>query len=354
LVIDLGAGLLRRLPAETAHRMTLSLVGRAGPLLPKAAPDDPSLALKAFGLSFPNPIGLAAGFDKNAQVPDAMARFGFGFVECGTVTPKPQEGNPRPRLFRLVKDDAVINRMGFNNEGSTAAARNLRARRGKGIVGINIGANKDSSDRVGDYAWCFSELAPLADYVTVNVSSPNTPGLRGLQNKDELTKLLGIMTNARAQLYDATPQAHGLRKPILLKIAPDLDLQALDEIADVVRASGIEGLIVSNTTVARPVLKSRHAEESGGLSGKPLLEPSTRVLAEMHKRLNGAVTLIGAGGVSSGADAYAKIRAGASLVQLYTALVFHGPSLVGRIKRELLACLKRDGFARIGDAVGVP
>jgi dihydroorotate dehydrogenase len=334
--------------------MTLSLVGRAGPLLPKAAPDDPSLALKAFGLSFPNPIGLAAGFDKNAQVPDAMARFGFGFVECGTVTPKPQEGNPRPRLFRLVNDDAVINRMGFNNEGSTAAARNLRARRGKGIVGINIGANKDSSDRVGDYAWCFSELAPLADYVTVNVSSPNTPGLRGLQNKDELTKLLGIMTNARAQLYDATPQAHGLRKPILLKIAPDLDLQALDEIADVVRASGIEGLIVSNTTVARPVLKSRHAEESGGLSGKPLLEPSTRVLAEMHKRLNGAVTLIGAGGVSSGADAYAKIRAGASLVQLYTALVFHGPSLVGRIKRELLACLKRDGFARIGDAVGVP
>jgi dihydroorotate dehydrogenase len=334
--------------------MTLSLVGRAGPLLPKAAPDDPSLAVKAFGLSFPNPIGLAAGFDKNAQVPDAMARFGFGFVECGTVTPKPQEGNPRPRLFRLVKDDAVINRMGFNNEGSTAAARNLRARRGKGIVGINIGANKDSSDRVGDYAWCFSELAPLADYVTVNVSSPNTPGLRGLQNKDELTKLLGIMTNARAQLYDATPQAHGLRKPILLKIAPDLDLQALDEIADVVRASGIEGLIVSNTTVARPVLKSRHAEESGGLSGKPLLEPSTRVLAEMHKRLNGAVTLIGAGGVSSGADAYAKIRAGASLVQLYTALVFHGPSLVGRIKRELLACLKRDGFARIGDAVGVP
>ncbi|HEX4635886.1 MAG TPA: quinone-dependent dihydroorotate dehydrogenase [Rhizomicrobium sp.] len=353
-MIDLGAGLLRRLPAETAHRMTLSLVARAGPLLPKAALDDSRLAVKAFGLNFPNPIGLAAGFDKNAQVPDAMARFGFGFVECGTVTPKPQEGNPRPRLFRLVKDDAVINRMGFNNEGSTAAARNLRARRGKGIVGINIGANKDSSDRVGDYAWCFSELAPLADYVTVNVSSPNTPGLRGLQNKDELTKLLGIMTNARAQLYDATPQAHGLRKPILLKIAPDLDLQALDEIADVVRASGIEGLIVSNTTVARPVLKSRHAEESGGLSGKPLLEPSTRVLAEMHKRLNGAVTLIGAGGVSSGADAYAKIRAGASLVQLYTALVFHGPSLVGRIKRELLACLKRDGFARIGDAVGVP
>jgi len=357
-LIDLGAGLLRRLPAETAHRATLRLVGVAGSLLPRPAPDDSRLAVRAFGLDFPNPIGLAAGFDKNAQVPDAMARFGFGFVECGTVTPKPQAGNPRPRLFRLAKDDAVINRMGFNNDGSAAAAMNLRARRGlkRGgtIVGINIGANKESSDRVGDYAWCFSELAPLADYVTVNVSSPNTPGLRGLQNKDELAKLLGIMTNARARLFDATPQAHGMRRPILLKIAPDLDLQALDDIAEVVRASGIEGLIVSNTTTARPPLKSRHAEETGGLSGKPLFEPSTRVLAEMHKRLDGAVTLVGVGGIASGADAYAKIRAGASLVQLYTALAFHGPGLVGRIKRELLACLKRDGFARVGDAVGVP
>lgn len=356
-VIDLGAGLLRRLPAETAHRATLRLVGLVAPLLPRPAPDDPRLAVKAFGLDFPNPIGLAAGFDKNAQVPDAMAKFGFGFVECGTVTPKPQDGNPRPRLFRLAKDDAVINRMGFNNEGSAAAAAHLRARHRRAkargvIVGINIGANKDSSDRVGDYAWCLSELAPLADYVTVNVSSPNTPGLRGLQNKDELTRLLGIMTNARAALFDSTPQTHGMRKPILLKIAPDLDLQALDDIAEVVRASGIEGLIVSNTTIARPPLKSRHAEEAGGLSGRPLLEPSTRVLAEMHQRLKGAVTLVGVGGISSGADAYAKIRAGANLVQLYTALAFHGPGLVGRIKRELLACLKRDGFASVGEAVG--
>jgi dihydroorotate dehydrogenase len=281
-----------------------------------------------------------------------MAKFGFGFVECGTVTPKPQAGNPRPRLFRLGRDGAVINRMGFNNEGSAAAARNLKARRGRGIVGINIGANKDSSDRIGDYAWCFSELAPLADYVTVNVSSPNTPGLRGLQNRDELTKLLGIMTNARAQLFDTTPQAHGMRRPILLKIAPDLDAQAMDEIADVVRASGIEGLIVSNTTIARPPLRSRHADEAGGLSGKPLLEPSTRVLKEMHQRLNGAITLIGVGGIASGADAYAKIRAGASLVQLYTALAFHGPGLVARIKRELLACLERDGFATLRAAIG--
>ena len=356
-LIDLGAALLRRLPAETAHRATLKLARVAAPLLAAPAPDDPRLAINAFGLDFPNPVGLAAGFDKNADVPDVMARFGFGFVECGTVTPRPQAGNPRPRLFRLVRDGAVINRMGFNNAGSAAAAHNLKAHRTvlhgrQAIVGINIGANKDSSDRVGDYAWCFSELAPLADYVTVNVSSPNTPGLRGLQNRQELTRLLGLMTNARARLFDDTPGAHTMRKPILLKIAPDLDLHALDEIADVVRASGIEGLIVSNTTIARPVLKSRHAEETGGLSGRPLLDLSTRVLAAMHERLDGAVTLVGVGGVSSGADAYAKIRAGASLVQLYTALAFHGPGLVARIKKELLACLQRDGFARLADAVG--
>ena len=349
--VDLGAGLIRQLPAETAHRATLKLLRVARPLLLPSAPDDPRLAVNAFGLDFPNPVGLAAGFDKNAEVPDAMARFGFGFVECGTVTPKPQAGNPRPRLFRLARDGAVINRMGFNNEGSAVAAQNLRARRGPGIVGINIGANKDSADRIGDYAWCFAELAPLADYVTVNVSSPNTPGLRGLQNKDELAKLLGIMTNARAKLFDDT-SARSLRKPILLKIAPDLDSHAMDEIADVVRASGIEGLIVSNTTIARPPLRSRHADETGGLSGKPLLEPSTRVLAEMHQRLNGAITLIGVGGISGGADAYAKIRAGASLVQLYTALAFHGPALVSRIKRELLVCLERDGFSTLAQAVG--
>jgi dihydroorotate dehydrogenase len=227
-------------------------------------------------------------------------------------------------------------------------ARNLRARHGfpngrRGIVGINIGANKDSADRIADYVLCFGELAMLADYVTVNVSSPNTPGLRGLQNRDGLTRLLSVLIEARAK---------AVHKPILLKIAPDLDLHALDEIAEVVRASGIEGLIVSNTTIARPVLKSRHAEEAGGLSGRPLLTPSTRVLAQMHQRLNGAVTLVGVGGIASGEDAYAKIRAGATLVQLYTALVFHGPGLVARIKRELLACLARDGFASLSAAVG--
>jgi dihydroorotate dehydrogenase len=341
-LFDLGTRLLRQLPAETAHQMTLALASAAGPLLPSPTPDDARLGVKAFGLSFPNPIGLAAGFDKDARIPGAMAKFGFGFVECGTVTPRPQAGNPRPRLFRLSEDQAVINRMGFNNGGMEAAAANLKARRGRGIVGINIGANKDSADRIKDYALCFERLAPLADYVTVNVSSPNTPGLRGLQNKDELTRLLSTLVEARGR--------HG-HKPLLLKIAPDLDASAMDEIADVVRASGIEGLIVSNTTIARPPLQSRHAKEAGGLSGKPLFAASTTVLKEMRQRLGDAVTLVGVGGVASGADAYAKIRAGASLVQLYSALAFQGPGLVTRIKRDLLACLARDGFANVTEAV---
>ncbi len=342
-LFDISAAMLRRLPAEPAHQATLGLLGAFGPLIPAAAADDPRLAVRAFGLDFPNPIGLAAGFDKNADVPDAMAKFGFGFVECGTVTPRPQAGNPRPRLFRLGKDAAVINRMGFNNAGMAVAAQNLRRRKRAGLVGINIGANKDSEDRIADYALCFGEMAALADYVTVNVSSPNTPGLRGLQNRDELTRLLDVLRNARAK---------GAHKPILLKIAPDLDLPALDEIANVVKASGIEGLIVSNTTIARPALQSPHAGETGGLSGRPLFAPSTQVLAEMHQRLNGAVMLVGVGGVASGEDAYAKIRAGASLVQVYTALAFHGPGLVTRIKAGLLACLARDGFANVAAAVG--
>jgi dihydroorotate dehydrogenase len=342
-IFDLGARLLRQLPAETAHNATLRLAGAMTPLLPTPGPADPRLGVRAFGLDFPNPIGLAAGFDKNAQVPDAMARFGFGFVECGTVTPRPQTGNPRPRLFRLSEDRAVINRMGFNNGGMALAAHNLKARKRRGIVGINIGANKDSADRIADYALCFGGLAGLADYVTVNVSSPNTPGLRGLQGKDELTRLLGTLVEARAKT---------VHRPILLKIAPDLDESALDEIADVVRASGIEGLIVSNTTIARPALRSANAGETGGLSGEPLLAPSTQVLAEMHKRLNGTVTLVGVGGIARGEDVYAKIRAGASLVQLYTALAYDGPGLVARIQRELLACLARDGLTNVTEAVG--
>ena len=339
---DSAAGLLRALPAERAHNLTLTLAGASARLLPRPAADDPRLGVSAFGLDFPNPVGLAAGFDKNVQVPDAMAKFGFGFVECGTVTPRPQSGNPQPRLFRLTEDKAVINRMGFNNGGMQKAARNLKMRRGRGIVGINIGANKDSTDRISDYVLGFAALAPLADYVTVNVSSPNTPGLRGLQNREELTRLLDSLITARA----------GRPKPILLKIAPDLDPHALDEIADVVRTSGIEGLIVSNTTIARPPLKSSHAQETGGLSGAPLLAPSTEVLRAMRRRLGKSVTLVGVGGIAGGADAYEKIRAGASLVQLYTALVYQGPSLVARIKQELLACLACDGYANVTEAVG--
>jgi dihydroorotate dehydrogenase len=342
MILDLAARLLSALPAETAHEATLGLTRAFAPVLPPARADDPRLEVKALGLSFPNPIGLAAGFDKDTRVPDAMLKLGFGFVECGTVTPKPQAGNPRPRLFRLREDRAVLNRMGFNNRGMEEAARNLARRRKNGIVGINIGANKETSDHIADYAQSFARLAPLADYVTVNVSSPNTPGLRGLQNKEELTQLLATLTQARA----------GGGHPILLKIAPDLDAHALDDIAQVVIASRIEGVIVSNTTIARPPLKGSHAQETGGLSGAPLFQPSTKILRQMRARLPKDIALIGVGGISSGRDAYEKILAGASLVQLYTALVYQGPGLVGRIKRDLLACLARDGFSSVAAAIG--
>ncbi len=308
MVLDAAAGLLRLFPAETAHRATVSLTSAFAPMLPAAPASDSRLAMRAFGLDFPNPIGLAAGFDKDARVPDAMLKLGFGFVECGSVTPRPQTGNPKPRLFRLSEDRAVINRMGFNNAGMEAVAMRLARRPRGGIVGINLGANKDSADRIADYRAGFARLAPLADYVTINVSSPNTPGLRGLQNRDELERLLAAVMEERARLA----------RPLLLKIAPDLDEGALDDIARVVLAAKIDGLIVSNTTVARPgTLKSVHAKETGGLSGVPLFAPSTHVLREMRRRVGTALTLVGVGGIGSGADAYAKIRAGASLVQLY-------------------------------------
>jgi dihydroorotate dehydrogenase len=339
-----ATAVLRRFPAETAHRATIGLTRCLGPLLPAASGSDPRLAVEAFGCRFPNPVGLAAGFDKDAEVPDAMLRFGFGFVECGTVTPRPQTGNPRPRLFRLVEDRAVINRMGFNNAGMEAASTRLGRRGRNGIVGINIGANKDSVDRIADYRVAFARLAPLADYVTVNVSSPNTPGLRGLQGRDELTSLLATLTGERARL--------SLQTPLLLKIAPDLDAQAMDDIATVLATAGIDGLIVSNTTTARPALKSPLASEQGGLSGAPLFEPSTQILREMRSRLGSTLTLVGVGGIASGADAYTKIRAGATLVQLYSALAYRGPGLVEHIKRELLVLLVRDGFATLRDAIG--
>lgn len=342
---DWGASLLRKLPAEAAHRTTLSLLRCARPLIPAAQPDDPRLAVSALGLQFPNPIGLAAGFDKDARVPDAMLKLGFGFVECGTVTPRPQTGNPRPRLFRLSEDDAVINRMGFNNAGAEAAAARLRSRPRSGILGINIGANKDSADRVADYGEGFAALAPYADYIAVNVSSPNTPGLRDLQARDELERLLTLLTSRRAQ--------HKLALPILLKISPDISLSDLDQITEAALSAGIDGLIVSNTTVERVrSLKDPQARESGGLSGAPLFAPSTALLKETYRRVGRRLVLIGVGGIFSGADVYAKIRAGATLVQLYTGLALKGPGLLPRIKRDLLALRERDRFASIGEAVG--
>jgi len=345
-VVDVCARLLRALPAESAHRMTVNLLRMGRGFLPGNGADDPRLAVAALGRTFPNPIGVAAGFDKDAKVPDAIVELGFGFAECGTVTPCPQPGNPRPRLFRLVEDRAVVNRMGFNNAGMERAAGRLSRRPRRAIVGINIGANKNSSDRLDDYAVCFSRLAPLVDYVVVNVSSPNTPGLRGLQSRDDLERLLGVLCARRGAEVPGVP--------ILLKIAPDVGEAEMDDIAAVTLASGIEGLVVSNTTIARPAtLRSPRAKEAGGLSGAPLFGPSTAVLRAMRRRVGARLLLVGVGGVDSGAAAYAKIRAGATLVQLYTALAYEGPGLVHRIKRELAALLARDGFARVGDAVGI-
>ncbi len=344
-LFPLARPVLSGLDPELAHSLTIKAL-RLANKTPSRADDDQRLRVKALGLNFANPIGLAAGFDKNVEVTEAMLGFGFGFVEAGTVTPRPQDGNPKPRIFRLREDCAVINRLGFNNRGLEAARRRLIALQGRpGIRGINIGANKDATDRIADYVKGLGELGPLASYVTVNISSPNTPGLRGLQNKSELEALLGALVETRKKLLR--------RVPLLLKIAPDLDDQACADIADVVLAQDIDGLIVSNTTIARPAsLVSSHAHENGGLSGKPLFELSTKILRKMGKLTKNRVTLIGVGGVASGADAYEKIRAGASLVQLYTALTYEGPGLVTRIKQELVQLLERDRLKSVMDAVG--
>lgn len=340
---DLAAAALRTLDAEQAHGLTIKAL-KAG-LGPRAGVDDPILGTELCGLKLPNPIGLAPGFDKNAEAFRPMLAAGFGFVECGTVTPLPQAGNPKPRLFRLPQDRAVINRMGFNNEGLEAFAARL-ARRGPGVVGANIGANKDSGDRVGDYVAGLTRLWGLASYFTINISSPNTPGLRGLQTRAALEELLGRLAEAR----DALPVAG--RAPMFLKVAPDLADDEIEAIAQTVDAYGLEGIIVSNTTISRPALRSAHAGEAGGLSGAPLTELSTQVLRRFRAATGGGLTLVGAGGVGSGADAYAKLRAGASAVQLYSAMVFEGPGLVVRIKRDLAARLRADGFSSVGEAVG--
>jgi len=344
---DLALPLLRCLPPEAAHGLTIRAL-RLGLAPRHPAPDPPSLGIRVWDRDFPNPVGLAAGFDKNAEVADALLGLGFGFVEIGTVTPRPQAGNPRPRLFRLREDEALINRLGFNNQGLPRVALRLMARRGRGgIVGANIGKNRDSANDIEDFVRGVTLLAPLADYLVVNISSPNTPGLRELQRKSAVTALVEQLMAARRAVAAHHPP------PLLLKIAPDLAPQERADLAEAALATGVDGLVVANTTVARPdALTSPEAHEPGGLSGKPLFAPSTALVAEMYRLTAGSLPIIGVGGISSGADAYDKIRAGASLVQLYTALIYRGPGLVAAIKRELAALLARDGFATLAQAVG--
>lgn len=339
---------LFRLEPETAHGLTIAALG-TGAVPACTAKPDPRLAVRLLGLDVPNPLGIAAGFDKNAEVPDGVLRLGFGFAEIGTVTPRAQPGNPRPRMFRLVADRAVINRLGFNNEGHAAARARLVARRGRGgIVGVNVGANKDSADRAADYVAGIEAFADLASYFTINISSPNTPGLRDLQAKAALSDLVARTIEAR----DRMAERHGRRVPMLLKVAPDLDEAGLEDIVEVVAGSALDGLIVSNTTIGRPALTSPDAKETGGLSGRPLFTLSTIMLARFRRRLPN-LPLVGVGGVDSPETAFAKIAAGASLVQLYTGLVYEGPGLVGRILEGLSRELDRRRLASIGDAVGI-
>ena len=340
--------LLRWLDPEDAHRLAVQGLKLLPSMRPKA--DDPKLAVRAFGLNFPNPIGMAAGFDKNAEAADALLRFGFGFVEIGTVTPRPQEGNPRPRLFRLERDEAVINRMGFNNEGEKAVLRRLAARANLGgIIGVNVGANKDSPDRVADYVRLIEAFAPVASYFTVNVSSPNTPGLRNMQQAHILDDLLAKVIDARERV-----RAKAGDSPVLLKIAPDLSLTELDEVVHVARSRRVDGMIVANTTVGRPTTlrEPERAKEQGGLSGRPLFRLSTRMVAETYVRAEGAFPLIGVGGIDSGGAALTKIRAGASLVQLYSSLVYKGVGLIDDIKNDLASTLLRTGRDSLSEIVG--
>lgn len=343
----LARPLLRTLDPETAHVLALNALKLAP--LRRPAPDDDKLRVSAFGLTFPNPVGLAAGFDKNAEVTDALFRLGFGFVEAGGVTPRPQPGNPRPRLFRLDADQGVINRLGLNSEGVEAVARRLAARAGApGIVGVNIGANKDTADRAADYVACIEALAAHVGFLTVNVSSPNTPSLRNLQQASALDDLLSRVIDARERAAEG-----GMRKPLLLKIAPDLTLGDLDDVVGVARRHRIDGMIVGNTTVGRANLRdAARGQEQGGLSGRPLFALSTRMLAETYVRAEGAFPLIGAGGVDSGAAAFAKIKAGASLIQLYSGLIFRGVGLIGAIKKDLLDFLRIGRLDTLTDTVG--
>jgi dihydroorotate dehydrogenase len=349
LAFRLAKPFLSALDAEHAHRLAIAALR----LAPQGAReiDDARLATQAFGLTFANPVGLAAGFDKDGEAIAGCLRLGFGFVEIGGVTPLPQPGNPRPRLFRLPADEAVINRYGLNSAGVEAMARRLASRRGAaGLVGVNVGANKTSTDRGGDYAACIAALAGDCAFITINVSSPNTPGLRGLQAKAVLDDLAARAIEAR----DRRLAAGKARTPLLVKIAPDLSLPELDDIVGVALARGIDGLVVANTTVARPAsLKEQAlAREAGGLSGRPLFDLSTRLLAETYLRVEHRLPLVGVGGIDCAETAWTKIKAGATLVELYSALVFKGPALIGKIKRGLVARLARAGNPSLTDVVG--
>lgn len=353
---DLALPFVKRLSPEAAHTATVSGL-KLGIGLPRIAPEQwqTPITLPKSGLTLHNPVGLAAGFDKNAEVHRPMARFGFGFLECGTVTPKPQPGNPKPRLFRLNEDDGVINRMGFNNHGLDYFVRRLRrsAPSARCPIGANVGANKSSADFIADYETGIKAVYPVCSYITINISSPNTPGLRGLQDQAALQELLSRCQIAHAEAGGSLDDAS---TPVFLKIAPDLNATELSAIIDTVREHGawLSGLIVSNTTLDRPSrLRSTEASEAGGLSGAPLFEKSTRVLKDVASELFGEFDLIGCGGVASGAEAYAKIRAGAHAVQLYSALVYHGPGLVAKINADLAARLEADGFSAVSEAVGV-
>lgn len=329
------------LDAERAHALALTALKA----LPGGGCADCTgpLAIRVGGIDFPNPLGMAAGFDKNGEVPDALLALGFGFAEVGSITPLPQAGNPRPRLFRLEADRAVINRMGFNNQGAEAAVTRLARRKGRaGVVGINIGANKDSLDRIADYATMARLMAPLASYLAVNVSSPNTPGLRALQDEGALAALLDAVLEARGR--------HG--PPVFLKVAPDLEPADIDAIARIAIDRRLGALIVSNTTITRPPLRSAHAGEAGGLSGEPLRELAQSRLRDFRMATGGTLPLIGVGGIASAEDAWARIRAGASLVQLYSAMTFEGPGIAHRIVRGLERLMRRDGFDSIAQAVG--
>ena len=341
MVYSLLRPALFALDAERAHGLALWAL-KMMPARRLLAAEGP-LAASVAGLAFPNPLGLAAGFDKDAEIPDAALGLGFGFAETGSITPLPQAGNPRPRLFRLAEDRAVINRMGFNNQGGEAVAGRLRARAGRpGIVGVNIGANKDSTDRIADYAAMAALMAPLASYLAVNVSSPNTPGLRALQDGGALAALLDAVLAARG--------ADG--PPIFLKVAPDLEPSDIDAIARIAIDKRLGALIVSNTTISRPPLRSQHANETGGLSGAPLRDLAQQRLHDFRMATGGALPLVGVGGIASAEDAWARIRAGASLVQLYSAMVYDGPGIARIILRGLEALMRRDGFASIAEAVG--